>query len=102
MKEMTVKSSLFFCLLFAVILENSAFQEDSSWASPIVAGDKLYFFGKDGDTTVIQAPSKQQAAAPSIVSKNALTIESRVYGVAAINGAFLIHTGKRLICIGKP
>ena len=74
----------------------------STWASPIAAGDKLYFFGKDGDTTVIQTPSKQQAAAPSIVSKNALTIESRVYGVAAINGAFLIRTGKRLICIGKP
>ena len=30
------------------------------------------------------------------------TSASQVYGVAAINGAFLIRTGSRLICVGKP
>ena len=73
----------------------------STWASPIAAGDMLYFFGKDGDTTVMQIPL-QQTEIPPIVSVNSLTTESRVYGVAAINGAFLIRTGNRLICVGKP
>lgn len=74
----------------------------STWASPIAAGDKLYFFGKDGDTTVIQVRPNQRAEIPPIVSNNVLAIESRVYGVAAINGAFLIRTGRRLICVGQP
>ena len=73
----------------------------STWASPIAAGDKLYFFGKDGDTTVIQVPPEQSTEIPTVVSTNVLKIKSRVYGVAAINGAFLIRTGKRLICVGE-
>lgn len=74
----------------------------STWASPIAAGDMLYFFGKDGDTTVMSAPLQQGTEIPPIVSVNSLATESRVYGVAAINGAFLIRTGSRLICVGKP
>lgn len=74
----------------------------STWASPIAAGDILYFFGKDGDTTVMQAPLQHQIEIPPIVSVNSLTTKSRVYGVAAINGALLIRTGNRLICVGKP
>ena len=74
----------------------------STWASPIAAGNMLYFFGKDGDTTVMQAPLQQRTEIPPIVSINSLAIENRVYGVAAINGAFLIRTGSRLICVGKP
>ena len=74
----------------------------STWASPIAAGDMLYFFGKDGDTTVIQAPLQQQTETPPITNVNSLATESRVYGVAAINGAFLIRTGNRLSCVGKP
>ena len=74
----------------------------STWASPIAAGDTLYFFGKDGDTTVIQTPPQQRTEIPPIVSINSLATESRVYGVAAINGAFLIRTGNKLICVGEP
>ena len=74
----------------------------STWASPIAAEDKLYFFGKDGDTTVMQVPSQQQTEILPIVSVNSLATESRVYGVAAINGAFLIRTGSKLICVGEP
>ena len=73
-----------------------------TWASPIAAGDMLYFFGKDGDTTVMSAPPQQGIEIPPTVSLNSLATESRVYGVAAINGAFLIRTGNRLICVGKP
>ena len=74
----------------------------STWASPIAAADMLYFFGKDGDTTVMQAPLQQNEEIPPIVSVNSLAIKNRVYGVAAINGAFLIRTGSRLICVGQP
>ena len=74
----------------------------STWASPIVAGDMLYFFGKDGDTSVIQISSEQRTEVSPTVSINALAIESRVYRVAAINGAFLIRTGRKLICVGQP
>ena len=74
----------------------------STWASPIAAGELLYFFGTDGDTSVIQIRPEQHAEMPPTVSVNALTIESRIYGVAAINGAFLIRTGSKLICVGQP
>lgn len=74
----------------------------STWASPIVAGDMLYFFGKDGDTSVIQISSEQRTEVPPTVSINTLATESRVYGVAAINGTFLIRTGRKLICVGQP
>lgn len=74
----------------------------STWASPIVAGDMLYFFGKDGDTSVIQISSEKRTETPPTVSVNTLATESRVYGVAAINGTFLIRTGRKLICVGQP
>lgn len=74
----------------------------STWASPIAAGDLLYFFGKDGDTTVMEVSPNQREEVPPIVSVNTVATESRVYGVAAINGTFLIRTGKKLICIGQP
>jgi hypothetical protein len=42
------------------------------------------------------------AAEARIVGVNTLPIQGRVYGVAAIDGAFLFRTGKRLIRIGEP
>ena len=74
----------------------------STWASPIAAGDLLYFFGNDGDTTVMEVSSNQGEEVPPIVSVNTVATESRVYGVAATNDTFLIRTGKKLICVGKP
>ena len=77
-----------------------------TWASPIAAGNYLYFFGKDGDTTVLHFPSKQLLVSKTDIlpsmNINFIATESRVYGVAAVNGFFLIRTGKRLICVGKP
>jgi outer membrane protein assembly factor BamB len=79
----------------------------STWASPIAADNILYFFGKDGDTTLLRLPTKQalDESLTEVVppmSVNTLATESRIYGVAAVNGAFLIRTGKRLICVGQP
>jgi len=72
----------------------------SCWASPVLAGDRVYFFGKDGSTTVMQADT----AEPKILAESKLTLtdETRLYGVAAVDGAWLIRTGDELICVGKP
>ncbi|MBL8825569.1 MAG: PQQ-binding-like beta-propeller repeat protein [Planctomycetaceae bacterium] len=69
----------------------------SCWASPIGAAGRVYFFGKDGVTTVVAAEAKYQRLA-----ENRLTIEGRVYGVAAVSGAFVLRTGEQLICVGQP
>ncbi|MFO0946068.1 MAG: PQQ-binding-like beta-propeller repeat protein [Planctomycetota bacterium] len=68
----------------------------SCWASPIGAGDRVYFFGKDGVTTVVRTgPTLEKLA------ENRLPTEDRVYGVAVVDGAFLIRTGRELVRIGK-
>lgn len=67
---------------------------DSTWASPVAAGDRIYFFCKNGTTIVTRPGSEFEKLA-----ENQLTIEGRLYGVAAIPGAFLIRTGNRLICV---
>ncbi|HEY5313222.1 MAG TPA: PQQ-binding-like beta-propeller repeat protein [Pirellulales bacterium] len=69
----------------------------SCWASPVGAEGRVYFFGKDGVTTVVKA-----AATFEKLAINKLTIEGRVYGVAPVHGAFLLRTGKKLICVGNP
>lgn len=69
----------------------------STWASPLGADDRVYFFTKDGPVVVV-------AAGPELkkLAENQLEVDDRVYGVAAVNGAFVLRTGRKLICIGKP
>jgi outer membrane protein assembly factor BamB len=69
----------------------------SCWASPLAAEDRVYFFGKDGVTTVVAAEPEFRKLA-----ENRLTIEGRIYGVAAVPGALLLRTGEKLICVGRP
>ena len=69
----------------------------SCWASPIGAGDRVYFFGKDGVTTVVAADSEFRK-----LSENRLSIDGRIYGVAAVPGAFVLRSGEKLICVGHP
>jgi outer membrane protein assembly factor BamB len=69
----------------------------SCWASALGAGDRVYYFGKDGLTTVLAAEPEFKKLA-----ENSLTIEGRLYGVAAVPGALLLRTGKKLICVGRP
>ena len=68
----------------------------SCWASPISSSDHVYFFTKDGETLVIKNDGSQEVS-----SQNKLSIEGRIYGVAAVNRTFLIRTGSELICISK-
>ena len=68
---------------------------ESCWATPIANGDNLYFFTKGGATVVL----RDTANGPQRVAESKLTITGRVYGVAAVDGAFLVRTGDRLICL---
>jgi outer membrane protein assembly factor BamB len=62
------------------------------WASPLAAGDRIYFFGVDGKTAVMRAGEKMERLA-----MNELSGVERVYGVAAVDHALLIRSGRRLV-----
>ncbi len=64
---------------------------DSTWASPISVGDRVYFFCNDGTTIVIRSANEYQQLA-----ENKLTIDDKIYGVAVTHGGFLIRNGSRL------
>ena len=75
---------------------NSTRLSASCWASPFAAGDRLYFFSTDGGTTVIKAGTALEKLA-----ENSFPVEGRVNGVAAVNGAIVFRTDKKLVRIGK-
>jgi outer membrane protein assembly factor BamB len=62
------------------------------WASPLAAGDRLYFFGVNGKTQVLRAGAKFEQLAV-----NTLSDAERVYGVAAVDGALLLRSGRKLV-----
>ncbi len=68
----------------------------SCWASPIAAGDKVFFFTKEGATDVYSA-----GAEPKLIGTNNLTVKDRIYGVAVADDCFVIRTGTRLICVAN-
>lgn len=68
----------------------------SCWASPLGGAGRVYFFTRDGVCVVVKADAEFESLA-----ENKLTIKGRVYGVAAVEGVFLIRTGTSLIRVGK-
>ncbi|MEM7048313.1 MAG: PQQ-binding-like beta-propeller repeat protein [Acidobacteriota bacterium] len=68
----------------------------SCWASPVLAGDRVYFFTKKGDTAVLELGDE----GPTVVAENSLPIDGTVYGVAAVPKAFVIRTGTEILRIG--
>ncbi len=83
------------------------------WASPIGAGDNVYFFGKDGRATVLKAgPAFEKVAVNQLWSEEPAAKKGAeqpggsheatiVYGVAAVDAAFFVRTGAALYRIGK-
>ena len=69
----------------------------AAWATPIVNGDRVYVFGTDGVASIFAA----DAVEPIELARNSLTVSERVYGVAAVDGALLVRTGRELIRIGR-
>ena len=69
----------------------------ATWASPVAAGDRVYFFSTNGDTTVLKAGGTLEKLA-----ENPFPVTGRVYGVAVVDGAILLRTGDRLVRVGRP
>jgi outer membrane protein assembly factor BamB len=98
--------------------------KQSSWATPLGVGDRLYLFGKDGLTTVLRSgpkfevlaenqlwdpaafkPDPAKAAAESTPERRAAAGSFAgpvLYGVAAADGSLLIRTGDQLYCVRQP
>jgi outer membrane protein assembly factor BamB len=96
------------------------------WAQPIANRDRLYFFGKSGITKVVKAgpvyellvenrmwsdetppvstnTQKYESAESSAKEKSASeSLDPVVYGVAAVDGAFIARLGTHLFRIGMP
>jgi outer membrane protein assembly factor BamB len=89
--------------------------DGACWASPLGAGQHVYFFGKDGTTTVLKAGKEfdkvasnklweaKRPAAPAEGKKepSGEYLDPIVYGVAAADGAFFVRTGTQLFRVGK-
>lgn len=82
---------------------------DSVWATPFAAGERLYFFGKKGTTTVIKAGNVFEELAVNELATDAEEGESAtaaparggrvLYAAAVDDGAIFLRTGNRLFCI---
>lgn len=72
----------------------------STWASPLAAGDRIYFFGKNGRTTLVRASDHFEIEAECEIAVDA---KDRIYGYAAAGGRLIFRLGSRLICFsGQP
>jgi outer membrane protein assembly factor BamB len=96
--------------------------KESCWATPFPAGDRIYFFGKEGTTTVLAAGREFKVLAENVlwnpddvvVDAKAATNESSEerrrsaamfsgptqYGFAVSKNRFYIRTGDQLFCVG--
>ncbi len=93
----------------------------SVWATPLGVGDRVYFFGKDGTTTVVAAGPEWKVLAentlwepdsvavdPAAATREATEERRRgaamfggriQYGVAVVDGSLLVRTGDVLYCL---
>jgi outer membrane protein assembly factor BamB len=99
--------------------------KQSCWATPLPLGDRIYFFGKDGVTTVLAAgPEFKELAAnelwpadqpptdngaPKVDDSSAERKQASAmfsgptqYGVAAVSGSLLIRVGSHVYCVRNP
>jgi outer membrane protein assembly factor BamB len=66
------------------------------WASPVLAGGKLYVVGQDGLVTVVRLGAKGEVVGTS-------DMKEQFFGTPAVaNGAMYLRSDKCLYCIGKP
>lgn len=99
----TNRAGVVFCLdLETGETAYTARMAESNWATPIGVGENLFFFGKDGVTTVLKAGGEHTE-----IAENQLWESSGgggaggfggeiQYGVAALPDGFVIRTGSRL------
>jgi outer membrane protein assembly factor BamB len=103
-------------MLFCLDLENGSevFTErlgHSVWATPIGVGDRLYFVGEDGVTTVIAAKDNYEVLSVNALweagssageesnNPRAMLNKVRQYAIAIVSDSILIRRGDRLYCL---
>ena len=64
------------------------------WASAVGCGDRVYFFGVDGVTTVAEAGD-----AFAVMARNELSVAGRLYGVAIVPDGILLRYGRDLALV---
>ena len=79
------------------------------WATPVGIGDRVYFFGQKGTTTVIAAGDEfdklgeyrlWEAEPMEEGGRRGGSFGGRTqYGVAVVDGSLLVRTGDRLYCV---
>lgn len=81
------------------------------WATPLGVGERVYFVGEDGMTTVIAAGKKFEVLASNTLWEPTALVEAegdnpramlnkvRQYAVAVVGGSILIRRGDRLYCL---
>lgn len=74
---------------------------DSCWASPLAAGDRLYFFCKNGQTVILPAKGLDASTEPLATNPIPVPEGSRLYGCAALPGRLILRTGSELFSVGK-
>ncbi len=84
---------------------------ESCWATPLGVGDRIYFFGRRGTTTVLASgPELRKIAENRLWDPEEQRADGAgrqrdrfggrtVYGVAAVPGSLLIRTGDTLHCV---
>ncbi len=96
--------------------------KQSCWATPFGSGDRVYFFGKDGLTTVVAAGKEFRSISENeLWDPNAVAVDNAAgakesteerrnaaamfsgptqYGYAIVGDKIIMRTGERLYCIG--
>ena len=71
---------------------------DGCWASPLAAGDRIYFFCKNGEALVLDARGDQ----PRVLAENEISVaeDDKVYGYAVARNRFILRIGREIIGIG--
>jgi len=71
---------------------------DGCWASPVAAGDRIYFFCKNGKAVVLDAEGDR----PRVLSENTIEVDEddKVYGFAVAGNRFVLRVGRELIAVG--
>ena len=80
--------------------------KESGWATPLGVGDRIYFFGKSGATTVIRATESYEEVAVNQLYESEAEAGGPggfggeiQYGYAVAGGKLLMRTGRKLYCV---
>jgi len=69
----------------------------TAWASPVEVAGHLLFFCKEGSVIALKSGPELQEVGESTISATDV-----VYGVAAVEGVWLVRTGRSLVKIAAP